>query len=206
MRGKIFFLLMMLLCFIGQFAGSVGFLHAQYTKVSKKQQRADFGIREIQVDRIRRSAESGTLSAVEAGRAVSHWYRITTVYSSRPEWSDGVVVKYYVLLEEKGQGEGNTMLVDEVEYDSIPKDSAHNAHIFVHPRTVERYGKPQKVMVEIWHQGVRAAQEWWPNKSEEEWWVQHRPIQGSMKIKFFTPFVLDKNLEEENINIKSFFE
>ena len=185
---------------------TVNFLYAQYSKATKNKQRAQFAIRDIRVDRVRRSSESGTLSAVQAGRSVSHWYKVTTVYSSQPAWADGVIVKYYVLLEEKGRGSGYTMLVDEVEYDSVPHDNLHYSHVFVHPRTVERYGKPKKVMAEIWSQGIRVSQEWWPKKTDDEWWVQYRPLDGNLKVKFFTPFVMDKNLQEENINIKSLFD
>ncbi len=177
---------------------------AQYGR-KKSTEKAVFSIKGIKVKRLRESSESGSLSAVKAPKYGVHWYRITSIYSSRPQWADGVVFRYYVLLKEKRSGKKYTMLKSDVEYDSVPRANNHYSFVFIHPRTVDRYGKPNKVMCEIWHKGVRVARGFWPKNSNDEWWVRYRPLEGNLKAKFFTPFALDRDLKEENINIKSLF-
>ena len=176
---------------------------AQYGRTKSNKKSKGFSIKAIKVRRLRESSESGSLSAVKAPKYGFHWYRVTSIYSSKPQWADGVVLRYYVLLEEKGSGKKYTMLTGKVEYDSVPRANNHYSFLFIHPRTVDRYGKPEKVMCEVWHDGVRVSRGVWPKKSNDEWWVRFRPLEGNLKVKFFTPFALDRDLKEENINIKS---
>ncbi|MEW6534710.1 MAG: hypothetical protein AB1454_03685 [Candidatus Auribacterota bacterium] len=163
-------------------------------------------IRNIEVKRLRESSESGQSSRVMPGRFDGFWYRLGVTYESQKDWADGLVVKYYVLLQEKTRAEEFTMLVGDIEYDSVPRGTDRRSFMYIHPRTVERYGKPERVMCEIWHDGVLASREVWPKGTDNEWWVRHKPMAGNLKPGFFTPFILDRDAREENINIKSIFE
>lgn len=178
---------------------------AQYGYTAKEKPEDSFQIRDINVDRIRESSESGSLSKVTAAKFDYFWYRISVSYSSRPDWADGVVFKYYALLQERKK-DTYTMLVNDIMYDSVPKGSLHYSFMFIHPRIVERYGKPEKVMCEVWYQGIRITRGFWPKSANDEWWVRYRPLEGNLQAKLFTPFLLDKDMKEENINIKYLFD
>lgn len=183
-------------------------LYAQYghTKTAEKQQAYHpFVIQDIDVERLRESTESGQSSQVTPSRFDAFWYKIGVYYSSELQWADGVEVKYYVLMQEK-RTDSYSMLTGDVKYDSVPRGNDLRSFVYIHPRTAERYGKPERVMCEIWHDGVRVDRSVWPRGTDNEWWVRNKPITGNLKLRFFTPFALDRDAREENINIKSIFE
>lgn len=162
-----------------------------------------FEFRDIRVDKMRESTESGALAKVTPARYEFLWNRISVNYASSPIWADGVSIKYFVLMEDRNRIQDKTMLTGEVIYDCIPRGFIHYGFVFIHPRTIERYGKPSRIMCEIWYEGVRVARHFWPKETRDEWWVRYKPLEGNLRVKYFTPYVLDTDLKEENINIKS---
>ncbi|MDX9702643.1 MAG: hypothetical protein RBU23_06330 [Candidatus Auribacterota bacterium] len=183
-----------------------GVLQAQYGSISYDEAKDLFSIRDIRIKRVRVSSESGTLSAVSVGRYTQDWYKIWVRFDSKPEWADGVQIKYYVLLSERSRKDRYTMLTGDVVYDSVPRGNGRNSFMYIHPRTIERYGIPEKVMCEIWFQGIRITRGFLPKQTTDEWWVQHKPLKGDLKVRLFTPYILDNDMMEENINIKSLFD
>lgn len=181
-------------------------LMAQYGQISYDEAKNLFSIRDIKTQRVRQSVESGALSAVTAGRFSKDWYRVMVRYDSEPEWADGVKIKYYVLLENRTGKQRYTLLTGDVMYDSVPEGNNHFSFMYIHPRTIERYGKPEQVMCEIWFQGIRITRGFMPQHATDEWWVRYQPLEGNLKVRLFTPYILDNNLMEENINIKELFE
>jgi|GEM_PF-1807173 len=178
---------------------------AQYYKTQPDYSKVEdsLNLTSIKIKKIRESTESGGgSSVVTPAKYDMFWYRIETVYNSRIDWADGVIFKYYVLMKEK-MSKRSTLLIGDVEYNSIPRWNNLKSYVFIHPRTIQRYGRPERVMCEIWYQGVRVSRLLLPRGSQEEWWVKYRPLEGDLKVKYFTPFANDKDIDEENINIKS---
>ena len=186
--------------------GIVGVLLAQYRTISYEEAKNLFDIRDIRVKRVRVSSESGTLSAVSASRYTQDWYKIWVRFDSEPEWADGVKIKYFVLLKNRSGQDAYTLLTGDVVYDTIPKGNSHNSFMYLHPRTIERYGTPEKVMCEVWFQGIRVTRGFMPKQASDEWWVKHQPLEGNLKVRLFTPYILDNDMMEENINIKALFD
>jgi len=175
-------------------------IQPDYSNLSKQ-----FDITDIKIKKIKEATKSGSgSSAVTPAKYDMFWYRIEVTYNSQFVWADGVIFKYYVLMREKNS-QRSTLLVGDVEYNSVPRSSNLNSLVFIHPRTIQRYGKPEKVMCEIWYQGVRICRHMIPKGNKEEWWVKYRPLEGDLKVKYFTPFAQDKDIYEENINIKALF-
>jgi len=179
-------------------------LSKYYEKNEKGKQDKQFKVDSIKIVRLRESSESGSLSAVSVAQYKYEWYRVVLRYASKPSWADGVEVRYHILLQER-RAKNYTMLVDSVVYDSVPSGSGHYSFVYVHPRTVQRYGKPHKVMCEIWYKGKLQERSFLPRSSKDVWWVNYEPLKGNLKTSLFTPFIADKDLREENINLESLF-
>ena len=179
-------------------------LSKYYEKLEKKSPKKQFKVAGIKIIRLRESSESGSLSAVSIAKYKYEWYRIRVRYTSTPAWADGVEVRYHVLLRERS-GKNYTMLVDSVVYDSVPAGSGHYSFVYLHPRTVQRYGNPEKVMCEIWYQGKLQERSFLPRTNKDVWWVNYQPLGGNLKTSLFTPFIADKDIREENINLESLF-
>jgi hypothetical protein len=84
------------------------------------------------------------------------------------------------------------VLTDSFTQINISKGPHHFAALFLHPSTLQRYGKVKRIAVQISHQGKIQDTAQWPHPSKKEWWNQY-PIQtGLLKKPFQTPFILDQ--------------
>ncbi|MGD0060429.1 MAG: Amuc_1102 family pilus-like protein [Verrucomicrobiia bacterium] len=123
------------------------------------------------------------------GRSVSagqNWLQIETEFESSPDWADDVQLKYYVLL---GRGENAHALVGEITYVNVAKGPQHYSAMFVHPNTLQRYGKGQveAVAVQLFYKGQLIDQSSYP-PSDDHWWERATPVSGLVLPPRETPW------------------
>ena len=86
---------------------------------------------------------------------------------------------------------GGDVLYGELTYINVPAARKHISSLFVHPTTLERYGKIESVHCEIWSKGKIRAMIDYPKRSPRKWWEKKAPIKGVLLTKFYTPFAYE---------------
>ncbi len=71
------------------------------------------------------------------------WGKILVQFSTRPDWSDGLLISAKALFDKGGE---RSVLRGEVLYANVAKGS-HVGSLYVSPGTIERYGEPVAVQV-----------------------------------------------------------
>jgi hypothetical protein len=137
----------------------------------------EFRIRSIKQERVEAPKYGGAAGEL-GGRPstlYSDWLRIEVQFESRPEWSDDVVLKFYVLM---GEGRDRKMFSGEVTHVNVQKGQQHYSAMFVHPNTVRRFGagKIQAVAVQLFYQGRLIDQK--TDVNVDRWWEQFSPVPG----------------------------
>ena len=114
------------------------------------------------------------------------WLQIETEFDSDPEWADDVTLKYYVLV---GKGREARLFGGEVTYINVQKGQRHLSAMFMHPNTVERYGRGrvESVHVEVWYKGQRVDQETTP-PTNVRWWEGAEAARGFLLDPQQTPW------------------
>ncbi len=164
---------------------------------------SDFDITRIEYGfRVRsgnESISSGFTGLGDIGGFPQKWGVITVHFSSKPEWADDVMIKYYVLVRDpKGKP---SMFTGSASYVSVHAGLDHMGFIFLHPNSLARYGAVKRIEAEIWCKGVLADFRQWPGKSEGTWWNKVAPISGALRARLFTPFEHDYEVREEDIKL-----
>lgn len=113
------------------------------------------------------------------------WLKIEVEFESRPEWADDVKLKFYVLL---GEGREAKLFVGEVNHINIQKGQHYTA-MFVHPNTVQRYGrgKVNAVAIELRYADKLIA-EFSDPKATRRWWDDYAPVSGYLLNPLQTPW------------------
>ena len=148
-----------------------------------------FRIRNIRKDLVKAPTFQTSTADTGGGRPATlyqDWLRIEVQFESRPEWADDVQVKFFVLL---GEGRDAKLFSGEVNHVNVQKGQQHYSAMFVHPNTVQRYGrgKVTAVAVQVFYQGKLVAQESDP-KSNERWWERFTPVTGHVLNPLQTPW------------------
>ncbi|HRZ86181.1 MAG TPA: hypothetical protein P5287_00050 [bacterium] len=159
-----------------------------------------FLVRKITCQKKVRSVTGAFSSGLEGlgnigGTAHQMWGAVTVVYDSMPAWADDVEVKFYVLTRDKKHK--YNLFVGATTYVSVMKGTGHMAHIFIHPNAMSRYGDVKRVMVEIWYKGILVNSAQYPSQTSTRWWTKFKAIDGVLRHRFFTPFLLDYDASEE---------
>jgi hypothetical protein len=120
-----------------------------------------------------------TSGAELGGRTASlyqDWLKIEVEFESRPVWADDVQVKFFVLL---GDAREEKLFSGEVAHVNVQKGSQHFTAMFVHPNTVQRFGRGRvtAVAVQLFYQGKLIDQLSDP-KSTVRWWEKYSPVPG----------------------------
>lgn len=71
------------------------------------------------------------------------WGKILVQFSSRPEWSDGLLLSAKALFDKGGN---RSVLQGDVLYANVPKGN-HLGSLYISPGMIERYGDPVAVEV-----------------------------------------------------------
>jgi len=173
-----------------------------------------------------------------APKTMSEWQLVIVNYDTAPEWMDRIVVNYHVLLLNDKKGYGGdpakaspkvpakaeakesedkeppyTLLEGTVYYVDVKKGQGHLSAMFIRPNTIERYGAPVAVGIEIVAGGETVVKnEYSPMskisseaKQMGKWWTVAAKS-GAVSVRtdcLFnrsqTPFVLVNYQEEEAI-------
>ncbi|MDP8263634.1 MAG: hypothetical protein P9M13_10100 [Candidatus Ancaeobacter aquaticus] len=168
-----------------------------------------FSVRKISYQKKMTSVTGAFSSGLEGlgnigGTAHQQWGVITVSYDSEPSWADDVDVKYYVLTRDKRKK--YHLFTGHQIYVSVPKGIGHAAQIFIHPNALIRYGQIKRIMVEIWYKGILITSAQWPTKTTKRWWTQVKAINGILRPRFITPFLLDYEVKEEAIKVPTLSE
>jgi len=163
-----------------------------------------FTIRKISYQKRMTSVTQAISSGLEGlgnigGTAHQQWGAITVVYDSVPAWADDVEVKFYVLTRDKRHN--YNILIGSTTYVSVRKGPGHMAHMFIHPNAILRYGEVKRIMCEIWYKGILINSVQWPSKTTTRWWYKFKGIDGILRHRFYTPFLLDYEAKEEAIKL-----
>ena len=148
--------------------------------------RGDFRIVNIQQRQIN-APSFGTTGDI-GGRSpalAQNWLRVETQFQSQPDWADDVTLKYYVLV---GKGRDAKLLIGEVTHINVARGSHYSA-MFIHPNTLERYGRGQveAVAVQLRHQGRLIDQKSKPDVADR-WWERYTPVTGYVLSPKETPW------------------
>lgn len=116
------------------------------------------------------------------------WLRLLASFVSRPNWADGVVFYFDVLVEKDGQ---YRTLSGTTGYSNV-KRGQHAAGVYLSPSSFERFGSPVAVSVQVAYGDEELAPFLWesPGKTSPSNWIkttQRFPNQ-LMPINL-TPFV-----------------
>ena len=131
---------------------------------------------------------------------VGEWLRVLTQYDTYPEWIDELSFRYSVLTETLVERQKVFFLFKQtVRYRDIKRGRRHLSAVFLRPNTVERYGMPVAVAVEIIHNGeVIDGGTKQPASYPERWWQDPRVVEservtvksGYLLPRAKTPFAL----------------
>jgi hypothetical protein len=148
-----------------------------------------FRLRSIRKDLVKAPDYKTTTSDTGGGRPATlyqDWLRIEVQFESRPEWADDIQVKFHVLL---GEGREEKLFSGEISHNNVQKGQQHYSAMFVHPNTVQRYGRGRvtAVAVQMFYQGKLVDQLSDP-KTNVRWWEKYSPVPGYVLNPLQTPW------------------
>ncbi len=120
---------------------------------------------------------------------VGQWLEVEVNFSARPESTDELQFKYYILFAGKLL-EGDVTLVD------IPKGRDLYSVMYVSPRSMAKLleGRPltgleiENVGIQILNKGQLVAEKSFKQAAAPEWWQQMQQVTGLVLNKSETPF------------------
>ena len=134
-------------------------------------------------------------SQVSARDEVRDWFRIEVEYRTEPDWMDEITFTYYVLLRNDAlavRGDPRSpfrLLRGQVTNVNIPKARRSYSVMFIHPRTLERFGGVERIAVVATSGGVVLETSTQPD-ARTRWWEELPPVDGLMLNRLETPFAL----------------
>ena len=116
------------------------------------------------------------------------WLEVEVEFMAKPEWTEELTFKYYILL-------GTKLLTGEVTHINIPKGRDLNSVMYVPPRNLMRImeGRPftsasiVNVGVQILNKGQLVAERSF-KASNGQWWQTMQQVTGLVLNKNETPF------------------
>ena len=121
------------------------------------------------------------------------WLILRAFYETAPDWTDDVTVTFYALFKPDPRDDKQAdpsrryvLFSGETSYFNLKRGN-HNAFMFIHPDTLERYGDVERIAVQLRHKGQDAGSMSDP-KSPEGWWTQLQPVSGQLLSRDHTPF------------------
>jgi len=116
------------------------------------------------------------------------WLQVEVEFESKLEWADDVQIKYYVLM---GKGQETRLFVGEITHVDVPRGNRHYSAMFMHPNTVERYGRGQieAVAAQIFYKNRLVDQNSVP-PTDARWWEKYTPMPGFLLMPQQTPWIL----------------
>jgi len=136
-------------------------------------------------------------------KASPEWYVITTSYDTGTNWIDSLVVTYHVLVPgDPGVSKKDLtyMLCEStVTYLDVKQGMGHISTVYLRPTTIERYGEPVAVGVEISFNGENVAMsDFSPScnltkdaRQSGKWWDI---VKASRRVTVRDGYLLNRNL------------
>lgn len=158
-------------------------LYAQYKK--------DFALKKITVDYLSKGHsgfqgfETRGLSGLDDNTSSGKWGKIEVQYLTQADWMNEVSITFYALTRSR------VILQDVISQVNVPKGRSHYGVVFIHPRTLQRFGEIKRVAIRISYSGGPQDILQWPTKTRKEWWDQYPSISGYLKKIHETPFLLN---------------
>jgi len=117
------------------------------------------------------------------------WLKIEVQFESRPEWADDVQIKYYVLLNDRGE---EKVFVGEVTHVNVAKGGQHYSAMFMNPNSWKRYGGGPVAVVtaRVFYKGavVSTRTEAQGKSVPASWWEKYTLIGGCLLPPQETPW------------------
>jgi hypothetical protein len=130
------------------------------------------------------------------------WGQISLVYRTSLDWTDELTITYYVLLQPSGDDAPKyKVLTKSITYVNVPKGD-HQSVVYMHPTTLKRYGKPEKMAAVFSMNYVSRTGAIVPVQvlsDDSEWWTRAPvPVESGLLLnRKDTPFaVLNDNAYE----------
>ncbi|MCS7047707.1 MAG: hypothetical protein NZ483_00240 [Verrucomicrobiae bacterium] len=148
----------------------------------------DLTIRKV-TQQLRRAPDYGGTSTAlgsQVSGANRPWLHIEVEFSSELEWADEVLLKYYALV---GEGREARLLTGDVVHVNVPKGTRRYSAMFLHPNTVQRFGKGkvEAIAVQLFYRGRLMDQTSEP-PARTRWWEQLTPTPGFLLRPSDTPW------------------
>ena len=137
----------------------------------------DFKINRVDA-RVRRAPNYTASNSALGGQgdwSSKPWLVVEVDFATDLEWTDDIVLKFYVVM---GKGKAARMFTGDVILVNVKKGSSHRAAMFMHASTLDRYGqgKVEAVGVQLVHNNRPMAHD--SDKGKNKWWEQLSPIPG----------------------------
>lgn len=123
------------------------------------------------------------------------WMQIWVQYDTEQDWTDEVVLQYFVLAKRVEQGRELFSLYRKVvKYPDVPKGRGHAGTVFLRPNTLRRYGEVVAAAVELSINGevVDFRSEAGMKLPSERWWSDPA-VTGSAAVTVRDGYLLDRS-------------
>jgi hypothetical protein len=150
--------------------------HLNAQSPAGEEKRPDVEIRKFRV-------ESATVAGGD-----KPWLRLLVDFGSRPDWADGIVFYYDVLLQ---SGNEYRVISGTARYSNV-KRGLHTAVLFMSPSAVERFGSPVAAFVRSSYKDQPAGEINWEadGKNPPDGWAnQFQRYSNQLLPITLTPFV-----------------
>ena len=168
---------------VGMFLATVGLTFGQG--------KGDFEIKDIRQQLVDAPTFGGAGADLGShpGTLWRKWLKIEVQFESKPEWADDVQVKYYVLLNDRGE---DKLFVGETTLINVAKGNTHYTAVFMPPNSVKRYGGGPAAVVtaRLFYKEthVSTKTEATGKSVPASWWEKFTPIKGCLLPPQETPW------------------
>lgn len=131
----------------------------------------------------------------EATTTPGDWAKVLVRFDTEVDWADQIEMRFYIVVKNAKTG-AITMFTATYTYSDIPKGRNHQVAVFLRPRTIERYGVPDRAGVEVYSKGEVVAMGTVP-EGNKPWWrtATVRSVEGYVIDRSLTPFA---NIASDN--------
>lgn len=133
-------------------------------------------------------------SQINVREEVREWFRLEVEFESKPDWLDEVTFTYHVLLRNDAlarPGDPRSafrVLRGQVTKVNVPSGRRNYSVMFIHPRTLERFGSIERIAVIASSGGV--VLDTHSPDARTRWWEELPPVDGLLLNRLETPFAM----------------
>ena len=147
-------------------------------------------VRKVELNQVKTPDYSS--NAGESSITVKDWAKIIVRFDTDPDWIDQLEMRFYIVVKNP-KTFAYTMFTGVFTYVEVSKGRNHQAAVFLRPRTIERYGIPERAGVEVYSKGELVSAGSCPEDSKL-WWraagANMRTVEGYVLERSQTPFAL----------------